>query len=131
MHELSVAHSLVELASDAATRAGAESVKEVRLRIGALSCVSPDALEFCFELASRDTPLDGARLTYHRVPVRVYCETCRSEVDLPGIQSFRCPACGQPSNEIRAGRELEIEALEIEVPDASPAADARPSPPNP
>ena len=126
MHELSVAQSLVELASEAARDAGASAVREVRLRVGALSCVDPGALEFCFELASRDSPLAGARLTYCRLPVRVYCSDCRREVELPGIQSFRCPECGRPSSDIRQGRELEIEALEIELPDDAPASVAAP-----
>jgi hypothetical protein len=36
-----------------------------------------------------------------------------AEVDLPGIQSLACPACGTTSGDIRAGRELDLESLEI------------------
>ncbi|MCG8459777.1 MAG: hydrogenase maturation nickel metallochaperone HypA [Holophagales bacterium] len=115
MHELSVAHSLVEMASEAAREAGATRVREVRLAIGALSCVAPEALEFCFELASRDTPLAGARLRYRRLPVVIHCPTCREDKELEGIQSFRCPVCATPSADLRQGRELEIETLEIET----------------
>lgn len=38
------------------------------------------------------------------------------EVELPGIQRFRCPHCDTPSGDIRQGRELEIESIEIDVP---------------
>ena len=129
MHELSVAHSLVEIASEAARDAGATRVREVRLAIGALSCVAPEALEFCFELASRDTSLAGARLRYRRLPVVIHCPTCREDKEIEGIQSFRCPVCATPSADLRQGRELEIETLEIDVDSRAPdpAESDRPS----
>ncbi|MEM8996291.1 MAG: hydrogenase maturation nickel metallochaperone HypA, partial [Acidobacteriota bacterium] len=117
MHELSIAHSLVEIAEAALDVDGSPAVKSLNLAVGALSCVSPDALEFCFELASKDSRLEGARLSFHRLPVVINCAPCGREVELPGIQSFRCPVCGAPSSDIRQGRELEIISLEIEASD--------------
>jgi Zn finger protein HypA/HybF involved in hydrogenase expression len=35
-------------------------------------------------------------------------------VELEGVQSFRCPTCGEPCSDQRQGRELEIESIEIE-----------------
>ncbi|MEM8961733.1 MAG: hydrogenase maturation nickel metallochaperone HypA [Acidobacteriota bacterium] len=115
MHELSVAHSLVEMASEAATEAGGVAVKEVHLAIGALSCVAPEALEFCFEIAAAGTMVEGARLRCKRLPVVIHCKSCARDFELPGIQRFRCPECDEPSNDIRQGRELDIESLEIET----------------
>ncbi|MEM9554045.1 MAG: hydrogenase maturation nickel metallochaperone HypA [Acidobacteriota bacterium] len=131
MHELSVAHSLVDLAEEAARGEGAQRVTALHLAIGALSCVAPEALGFCFELASRGTLLEGARLEIRRLPVRIHCVPCGRDVELSGIQSFRCPVCGTPSGDVRQGRELEIESLEIdsletdtELPDTEAAEEA-------
>jgi Zn finger protein HypA/HybF involved in hydrogenase expression len=33
---------------------------------------------------------------------------------LEGVQSFRCPKCGEPCSDMRQGRELEIDSIEIE-----------------
>jgi Zn finger protein HypA/HybF involved in hydrogenase expression len=33
---------------------------------------------------------------------------------LESLQSFRCPHCGEPATDLRQGRELEIESIEID-----------------
>ncbi len=113
MHELSIANSLVEIATEHATEAGADKIKTITLRIGALSCVHQDALEFSFELITKDTMLEGAKLEVIHVPVTVFCVPCNQVVKLPGIQSFRCPTCETPSGDIRSGKELDLESIEI------------------
>ena len=113
MHELSIANSLLEIASEHATSAGAEKIKTITLRIGALSCVHQDALEFSFELITKDTMLEGANLEIIHVPVTVFCIPCNQAIELPGIQSFRCPICDTPSPDIRTGKELDVESIEI------------------
>ncbi len=117
MHELSIAYSLVEVASQSAQEAGTTRVRSVTLRLGALSGVVRDALEFCYEIATGDTLLAGSTLGVKELPVRIYCASCCKEVELASVQSFRCPQCDTPSGDIRQGRELEIESIEIDVPD--------------
>lgn len=117
MHELSIAHSLVELAVPAAERAGARRIHEVRIVVGALSGVSVDSLLFCYDIATRDTLLAGSRLVVRNLPILVYCRTCGRDVELVGPTSFRCPVCDTPSGDIRQGRELHIEGLEIDARD--------------
>ena len=113
MHELSIAHSLVDVATEHAEHAGAERTRSITLRNGALSCVHKDALEFSFELVTQNTFLEGAELKIIAVPVTIFCAVCEDEVELPGIQRFRCPVCDTPSADIRQGQELEIESIEM------------------
>jgi hydrogenase nickel incorporation protein HypA/HybF len=112
MHELSIAHNLVELASTAALDAGVSQVSAVHLRLGLLAGVVPEALEFGFEIAAQGTPLAGAQLLIETVPVMVYCSACHETVLLANIQYFYCPVCGEPTSQIVQGRELELVALE-------------------
>ena len=114
MHELSIAHSLVETAVSEALRANARKVSIVRLRLGVLAGVVRGSLDFCYDLVARGTLLEGSRLVVEELPVVVFCPRCREEVPLPGIQCFRCPRCDTPCGEVRQGRELEIESIEIE-----------------
>jgi hydrogenase nickel incorporation protein HypA/HybF len=114
MHELSIAVSLVEIASQEAVRLGSERVVRVSLNVGALSGVFSDALRSAFEVAVSGTMLEGATLEIEEVPVVVFCPTCQSEQELPGLDSFRCPQCGTPTGDVRRGRELEITSLEIQ-----------------
>ncbi len=113
MHELSIANSLVENAAEHAAQAGAARVTAITLRIGALSCVHESALRFSFELVTKDTLLEGADLKIVEVPVAIFCEECQREVTLPGIQRFRCPVCDTPGADIRQGRELDLESIEV------------------
>ncbi len=113
MHELSIANRVLEIASEYAKNNGAEKVLAITLRVGALSCVHKSALEFSFELIAKDTVLEGAELKFIDVPVTVFCVPCNRELELAGIQRFRCPVCDTPSADIRNGQELEIETIEI------------------
>lgn len=115
MHELSIASRVVELAAEHCHAAGAGRVAAVTLRIGRLSCVHEDALRFSFDLVRAGTPLARATLHVVEVPVTVWCAACGVERELPGIQSFICPACGAVTGDIRAGRELEVESIEVEA----------------
>jgi hydrogenase nickel incorporation protein HypA/HybF len=117
MHELSIVSSVVEtvtetLAAGPASQQGAR-VLEVRLRVGALASVVVDSLEFCWGIATEGTALEGSKLVVTTVPVVMRCATC-GDVELDGVQSFRCPRCGELCGDLRQGRELEIESFEIE-----------------
>jgi hydrogenase nickel incorporation protein HypA/HybF len=118
MHELSIATSIVEAVTESAAAYPGARVKKVRLRVGALSSVVEDSLQFCWELATQDTPLAGSVLVIHLLPVIVHCDGCSLDSKLDGVQSFRCPHCGEIAADLRQGRELEIESIELEEPDA-------------
>jgi len=113
VHELSIASRIVELVGEQVLAAGGGRVAAVTLKIGALSCVHEDALRFSFNLVREETPLADAELRIVTVPVVIWCTACGREITLPGIQKFACPECGAPSGDIRAGRELDLESVEL------------------
>jgi hydrogenase nickel incorporation protein HypA/HybF len=117
MHELSIAASIVEAVTESASAYPSAHVKEVRLRVGALASVVEDSLQFCWQLATEDTPLAGSALVINKLPVIVHCEACGVDAEIDGVQSFRCPRCGEPAADLRQGRELEIESIELEDPE--------------
>ena len=113
MHELSIANSIVEIATQHVQEAGGGRVSQIHLRIGSLSCVHRDALLFSFDLITADTPLAGAKLQIVELPVVIYCRYCDCLRELPGVQQFRCPHCQTPSADIRQGKELDIDSIEL------------------
>lgn len=113
MHELSLAVQLVQTAEEAARAAGARRVASVMLKVGTLSGVAEEALRFAFDVAAAGTLLAGSRLDIRPVPVTVRCPAC-GEVELPSPQRFRCPRCDAPTADVQAGRELELESIEVE-----------------
>lgn len=113
MHELSIALSIVELASDEAKERGADRVTAVHLKLGQLSGVVKDALLFSYELACEGTALEGSRLVIEEVAAVAFCPTCEVARALDSIQHFCCSVCGALTPELLQGKELEVVALEF------------------
>jgi hydrogenase nickel incorporation protein HypA/HybF len=115
VHELSIAHSLVGVASETARQYQASRVRTVHLRLGVLAGVAREALEFCYEVATAGTLLEGSELKIHELPVIIHCGECGRDLELPDLAAFRCPECGTLSGDIRQGRELEVESIELDI----------------
>ena len=122
MHEVAIMEEAVKLAVDAALSAGANRVLRLRLRIGQLSGVVPEALRFAFEIVCRETIAAGAVLEIEAVPITCWCARCATEFTCDGYLN-ECPRCHELSNEVRRGRELEIASVEFEA-HAQPAGQA-------
>ncbi|MHB9863979.1 hydrogenase maturation nickel metallochaperone HypA/HybF [Streptomyces sp. YIM S03343] len=124
MHEMSIALEVVEQVQDAARRAGdVTAVRTVRLEVGELAGVVPDALSFCFQLACEGTLLEGAELVAEPVPGRARCTPCARDwaVGMPPL--LTCPHCGGGATELLSGRELRITGVRWE--DGGPLAPIR------
>jgi hydrogenase nickel incorporation protein HypA/HybF len=108
MHELSIANAIVEACAE---RALGSRVIRVRLEIGQLSCVLPDALRFSFDVCAKDTVVEGAALEIIETPGRALCRDCGREVALIRLVA-RCD-CGSINLRVVAGEELKVKEMEI------------------
>lgn len=113
MHELSIALSIVELASNEAKERGNVRVSAVHLKLGQLAGVVKDSLLFSYDLACDGTALEGSRLVIEEIAPVGYCPTCNAERALDSVQHFCCSICGSLTPELVRGKELEVIALEI------------------
>jgi hydrogenase nickel incorporation protein HypA/HybF len=113
MHELAIMDSALNMALEQAEKAGALRVHVIRLRIGALSGVVPDALRFAFEALAPGTMAQGATLDIENVPARFWCTSCNREFQSDDFFA-ECPGCQRPSGELRGGREMELASMEID-----------------
>ncbi|RME16071.1 MAG: hydrogenase maturation nickel metallochaperone HypA [Alphaproteobacteria bacterium] len=112
MHEMALAESVVSIAEREARRAGAERITSVRLEIGALSHVVPEAMRFAFSAVSRGSLAEGARLDILRVPGRAWCHDCGREIEISALGDA-CPACGGYSVQVTGGQEMRVKDLEV------------------
>ena len=108
MHELAITQSVVDTVL---RRTGAQPVTVVRLRVGRLTGVIPEAMQFCFELTTEGTPLEGATLEIDQPAGRAHCRTCDDDFDLPDL-ILLCP-CGSADVEVLNGRELEVASVDV------------------
>ena len=113
MHEVAIMTEAVRIAEESAQAAGAERVTALKLRIGTLSGVVPEALQFAWDVVRRDTLLADARLEIESNPATCWCAQC--ELEFACREFFNeCPQCHELSGELRRGRELDIAAVELE-----------------
>ncbi|MBN2505672.1 MAG: hydrogenase maturation nickel metallochaperone HypA [Verrucomicrobia bacterium] len=112
MHEVGIIQNTLELAERSARASGATRIHRLRLRVGRMTGVVQEALEFAFEVAREGTMASEAVLEVETVPVSCWCARCGAEFvaeDWVGV----CPRCGEVSGELRRGQELELASLEI------------------
>jgi hydrogenase nickel incorporation protein HypA/HybF len=112
MHELSLMESTLEIALEQAQRQGARKIHQVKLRVGAISGVVPEALEFAFDACAQNTIAAGANLKIELVPALCHCENCDREFTPPDV-IYACPGCGKISSKLLQGRELQLTSLEV------------------
>jgi hydrogenase nickel incorporation protein HypA/HybF len=106
MHELGITQSVVEAVTD---RTGSSPVASVRVRVGRLAGVVPDAMRFCFELVTAGTPLEGAVLEIEQPEGRGRCRTCGAGFPLTDL-ILLCD-CGSADVEVLSGRELAVASV--------------------
>jgi hydrogenase nickel incorporation protein HypA/HybF len=113
MHEMSLCESILQIMEDHASRQGFGRVKTVWLEIGDLSGVELEAMRFSFEVVTRGTLADQARLEIIAVPGRGWCMQCGKSVAV--TQRFdACPGCGGYQLQVTGGDEMKIKELEVE-----------------
>lgn len=108
MHELSIAESVVQQITE---RLGETPIALVRLEVGELSGVVPDAIRFCFDLAAEGTSVAGARLEIVEVAGACRCRMCGVEFR-PADKLLLC-TCGSADVAIVAGEELKIASVGV------------------
>ena len=109
MHELSVAHAIVNTVVTALPESPEPRgrITSVRVAVGALSGVVPQALEFAYDVAAEGTPLADAALRIERMPVVIDCPACGHQ-ELSGTTDFHCPSCGELCGNVVGGKELQV-----------------------
>src|SRR5262245_34465691 len=112
MHEVSIMQAVFEIAFDQLRQEKATRIHRLRLRIGALSGVVPEALQFAFDALKEETPAAGAALDVEYLPVRFYCPGCDLEFGGDDVAEL-CPTCSSPNVTVRQGRELDVVSMEV------------------
>ena len=117
MHELSLMQGIFDSVVPVARQNNASKITLISLRIGEMTMVVPEAMEFAFEALSESDPLlDGAKLEMEFVKPHSKCFDCGTEFEHDRFH-MHCPECGSGSTLLTAGRELEVASMEIETPD--------------
>ena len=113
MHEMSLAEGIVQLVEDAVRAEGCARVRAVWLDIGQLAVVERESLRFCFDVVTRDTVAEGARLEIIETPGQGWCMKCEGNVKVAALYEA-CPVCGSYQIQVTGGDEMRVRELEVE-----------------
>lgn len=116
MHELGIAENILQIVRQEVPENHAADVRSIRIRVGQLSGVVPESLDFCFNAIVSETDMRRASLRIEKIPLTSECRECKHRFSMDDF-AFSCPACKSANLELVSGRELEI--VEIELADES------------
>lgn len=112
MHEMAICESILGIIREQARAQNFARVERVCLEIGPLSGVEIEALKFGFDVVTRNSLAEGAKLEIHEQPAEAWCMVCSRTV--PVKERFdACPECGSHQLQITRGGELRIKELEV------------------
>ncbi len=109
MHELSICNAI---ASTAVKHAEGRPVTQVKVQIGHLRQVVPDALQFSWEVVSSTTDLKDAQLVIEQVPAVVECLDCGATTVLD-LAILACGACDGFDVKLLSGEELLVVSIDL------------------
>ena len=113
MHEMGIATEIVRIAIESIPADLTDpTVVRINLKVGRLAAVVPQSLRFCFDIAAKETPAEGAELCIEEISVSAHCNACQHQWQIED-PVFHCPQCESGSLEMLTGRELDIESIEL------------------
>lgn len=125
MHELGIMTGVLDAVESAARDAGALRVTKVSLSVGEMTEAIEDALVFAFQALQEMQEYSmatEAELEIKMVHPRSRCFECGAEYEHDRFHML-CPECGGFATELIAGRELQIDSIEVDLPDDEPEVD--------
>lgn len=114
MHELPITENILDISLRHAKRAGARRITDIYLVIGQLSSIVDDSIQFYWDIISKDTLAEGARLHFERIPANLTCQDCGREFTIDG-ELTPCPDCQSLHLKVTGGDGFRLESIGIET----------------
>jgi hydrogenase nickel incorporation protein HypA/HybF len=122
MHELAICQALIDQVLAVARAEHASSVTDVYVNIGALSGVEFRQMRNAFPVVATDTLASEATLHLQQTPVRVRCEDCGAETEVP-VNRLICGRCSDWRTQLISGDELLLQRVVLQTNPAGEAHD--------
>lgn len=114
MHELPITQNILKIALQYAQKEGAKRIMSLNLVIGQLSSVIDDSIQFYWPIVSEGTIAQDAKLNFKRVSAKLECQECGTLYGLENGQLTTCPDCDSSQVTVLAGKEFQLESIQIE-----------------
>ncbi|HEY8890630.1 MAG TPA: hydrogenase maturation nickel metallochaperone HypA [Clostridium sp.] len=111
MHEVSIIQNVIQIVSEKAIENKLTKVNKVSLKIGELSGLVAECLNFAFEICVMDTMLEGSTLEIEKVRAVAECFECKEQFPIDHFNKL-CPWCNKFCSSIISGYELYVNTIE-------------------
>lgn len=112
MHELTICDNLIDMLAAERRKRRFTAVTRLKIEIGRLSCLDPEALRYAFDISVRDTFMHGATLEIERPRGRATCLDCGTAVEVD-TRLDACPHCGGVRLDPAGGDQMRLIEMEI------------------
>jgi hydrogenase nickel incorporation protein HypA/HybF len=113
MHEMTVAESLLTIISEEAAKHNAKPIG-AKISCGTLNPINDEALNFAFEVITKDTSCEGLSLKIEHKPLKGLCKNCNQKFDIE-FSSPKCTKCSSEDFEMMADAPLVLEEIEFQT----------------
>ena len=113
MHELSVTQSILNIALESAKKADAKRINKIKIAVGEMTGYVPQYVQEYFNVVSRDTIAEGAKLEFNKISAAAKCNGCGQETKLTDYR-FVCAHCGGRDLKLVHGREFLVESIDVD-----------------
>lgn len=103
--------SIAATATKVARENGISELKCIRLRVGTLSAVNSDALQFAFDALNAAGDLRCESLEIEHIAATGLCNLCSTEYEVEGYWQS-CPNCGSTDVSYKGGMDFFISEIE-------------------
>ncbi|HBP62959.1 MAG TPA: hydrogenase maturation nickel metallochaperone HypA [Desulfosporosinus sp.] len=111
MHEVSIIQNVIEIATQKAFENNFSKINKVSLKIGQLTGVMPESLNFAFDSCIQGTMLEESTLGIEEVDALGKCEACNLQFSISHFNKL-CPTCNNFCTSIVRGYELYVDTIE-------------------
>lgn len=110
---MSLTQGVLDVIESAAQRESFVRVRTVWLEVGRLAAVEPEALRFCFDVVTRGSCAEGARLEIVAIAGKAWCLMCSESIEIEEPLGA-CPKCGSHQLQVTGGNDLRVKELEVD-----------------
>jgi len=112
VHELSIAHNIIQIVNSSVEQDKLDLVDKIYLKVGLLSNVLIESLNFSYTSIIENTPLENSRLDIELLPIKIRCNDCY-EINTTNDFIFSCPNCKSSAINVIGGDEMIISSINI------------------
>ncbi len=110
MHEFTIASNILEVIEKVAEENSLTKINSVKLKVGKLRQICPDALQSAFNFAAEDTIAANAKMIVELTPIKMKCDGCGNVFIVNG--AYVCGNCDSYSLKTLEGNDIIVETIE-------------------